>query len=166
MLVDMTLKTRKEFASEGFIIGYRLSPEELEEPGITLRDTSKLIEELSKRKIDYIHLSLSSYKQSSLRDTSSKEPIINFLKKFNINNIPLIGVGGIETKEEVLEALDMGFDLVAIGKAALSDASIVTNILNNKPIKKIIDEDSHLPTNMKKRISEWSYLKDKGYTVK
>jgi len=166
MLVDMTLKTRKEFASEDFIIGYRLSPEELEEPGITLKDTSRLIEELSKRKIDYIHLSLSSYKQGSSRDISNKEPIINYLKKFNINHIPLIGVGGVETKKEALEAIDMGFELVAIGKAALSDASVVTSILNNQPIKKIIDEDSHLPTNMKKRISEWSYLKDKGYIVK
>ena len=166
MLVDMALKTREEYASKDFIIGYRLSPEELEEPGITLEDTTRLIEELSKRKIDYIHLSLSSYKQSSLRNKDDKTPIINILKKHNINNIPLIGVGGIETKREALEALSLGFDMVAIGKAALSDTMVVSNILNDKPIKKVIDEDSCLPTNMKKRISEWSYLKDKGYTVK
>lgn len=166
MLVDMALKVRREYQKEDFIIGYRLSPEELEEPGITLEDTSRLVKELSLKKIDYIHFSLSSYKQSSSRNKENKEPIINILKRYNVNKLPLIGVGGIETKEEALEAISLGFDLLAIGKAALSDKNVVTNILSGKKIKKVIDDDSLLPKNMKKIISEWSYLKDNGYVVK
>ncbi|MFW5795012.1 MAG: NADH-dependent flavin oxidoreductase, partial [Bacillota bacterium] len=66
-LVDMAIETRKRHATSKFIIGYRLSPEELEEPGITLDHTKELFEELSLTDIDYIHLSLGSYKQSSIR---------------------------------------------------------------------------------------------------
>lgn len=165
-LVDMALKVKEEYANDNFIVGYRLSPEELEEPGITLDDTKALIKALSTKEIDYIHLSLGTYNQSSIRDQSNHQPIISILKPYNVGNVPMIGVGGIETKSQAQEALDLGFDLVAIGKAALSDVNVVSHILSDKKIKKVIDEDSILPQAMKERIKSWSYLSTSGYSVK
>lgn len=165
-LVDMALKVKEEFANEKFIVGYRLSPEELEEPGISLDDTKALVKLLSTKGIDYIHFSLGSYNQSSIRDKSNHQPIISILKPYNVGNVPLIGVGGIETKTQAQEALDLGFDLVAIGKAALSDVNVVSHILSDKKIKKVIDEDSILPQAMKERIKSWTYLSTSGYSVK
>jgi len=165
-LVDMAIETRRKYASQSFILGYRLSPEEYETPGITLEDTKKLVENLSHKEIDYIHFSLGSYKQSSIRNKNDSRPVIDILKAYNKNNIPLIGVGGIESKKHVQEALLMGFDLVAIGKAALSDANIVTHIMDDQKIKKVIDANSVIPHAMKERIKKWSYLKKSGYQVK
>lgn len=164
-LVDMAMETRNTYASKAFILGYRLSPEEYEEPGITLDDTKVLVKALSDKHVDYIHLSLGSYKQSSVRDKSQDQPIISVLKPYNINHVPMIGVGGIETLSQAKEALSLGFDLLAIGKAALSDPKVVSHILNDEPIKKVIDESSILPKPMKERIRQWSYLKQGGYKV-
>jgi len=164
-LVEMSVQTRQRYATDDFIIGYRLSPEEYENPGITLDDTKELVSALSKTDIDYIHFSLGSYKQSSIRNESDNEPIISVLKTHNVGLKPLIGVGGIESKADALDALSMGFDMVAIGKAALSDQNVVSHIMEEQPIKKVIDDSSILPKPMKERIKGWSYLQSSGYTV-
>jgi len=98
MLVDEVCKLRAAFGKPEFIIGYRLSPEELEEPGITISDTKVLVHELSKTDIDYIHLSLMSYKQTSIKDKSVRNPLIQVLQDVNIVKKPIIGVSGIDTR--------------------------------------------------------------------
>lgn len=60
MLVDAVSSLRIETNIPDFIIGYRLSPEEYETPGITLEDSTFLIKALTQTDIDYIHLSLGS----------------------------------------------------------------------------------------------------------
>lgn len=164
-LVQMAIETREDYANSDFIIGYRLSPEEIEEPGITLKDTEVLMAELSKQDIDYIDLSLSFYKQTSIRDKANQSLIINTLKQANIGNKPMIGVGGIDDSNKAKEAISLGFDLLAIGTAALADANVVSNILSGRNTKRVIDKDSFLPDLMKDRIKQWSYLLDRGYQV-
>ncbi|MDT8336354.1 MAG: hypothetical protein RQ856_00850 [Candidatus Izemoplasmatales bacterium] len=165
-LVEMAIETKKHYANDDFIIGYRLSPEEYENPGITLDDTKFLFRNLSLQAIDYIHLSLGHFKQSSIRDLNNKEPIITILKKENIGNKKIIGVGGVESLSDVLEALALGFDLVAVGLAALADEKVVTHLLNDESIKKIFDEKSLLPANMMTRIKKWRNLSSRGFEIK
>ena len=52
------LKVRRvvaKYASAPFIVGYRISPEEIENPGIRLDDTMTLIPRLIDTGIDYLH---------------------------------------------------------------------------------------------------------------
>jgi 2,4-dienoyl-CoA reductase-like NADH-dependent reductase (Old Yellow Enzyme family) len=163
LLVNTILDLRKAYEKDDFIIGYRLSPEELETPGITIEDTKVLVRELSKTNIDYIHLSLGSYKQESLRDKQVKTPVIKTLQKENIGKKPMIGVGGIDSIEKAEEALDLGFDLIAIGMAALVDEKIVTHLLNHSSVKKTINISSLLPKQMLKRVIQRSNFADKGF---
>jgi len=58
------LATAKRHASKGFIVGYRLSPEELENPGLTLEDNLALADSLGDLPLDYLHLSLRRYDQA------------------------------------------------------------------------------------------------------
>lgn len=53
----------------------KLSPEELEEPGITLDDTFQLLDRLSDEKLDYIHLSLDTIWRSSIRNKEEITPL-------------------------------------------------------------------------------------------
>lgn len=165
-LVEMAVETKKLYAKEDFIIGYRLSPEEYENPGITIEDTKVLIRNLSMQEIDYIHLSLGHYKQSSIRNIDDKEPIVSILKQENIGKKKLIGVGSIESQTDALEAIELGFDLVAIGLAALADEKVVTHILRNEEIKKIFNDQSLLPTNMLMRVKNWRNLNSRGFEIK
>ena len=107
----------EKYADKPFIFGYRISPEELEEPGITLDDSLALLVKLSDQGLDYIHVSLGQVAQSPIRDKENKTPIINIIKEKIGNNIPIIGVGAITTPDDALQALEqLDIPLVAIGK--------------------------------------------------
>ena len=54
----MKLLKLKAHANDDFIIGYRLSPEEAESPGISMEITEELIHQIANKPLDYIHVSL------------------------------------------------------------------------------------------------------------
>ncbi|MGL4990072.1 MAG: NADH-dependent flavin oxidoreductase [Sarcina sp.] len=150
-LVKVSMKAKKDFANENFIVGYRFSPEELETPGITLEDTLALVDKLSETELDYLHASLGYYKAPSKKN---EEIIIGktLIEKIN-GRKPLIGVGGVATKADAKDALEnMGYDMIAIGHALVTDANWLGKIENDeKPENAIImsEIDSQvIPTKM------------------
>ena len=60
-VIDEVLKAKSEYASDDFIVGYRLSPEEAESPGISMEITEQLINTITEKSIDYVHISLGGY---------------------------------------------------------------------------------------------------------
>ena len=55
--MDACCKVREKFNKPEFIIGYRLSPEEPYEPGITMTETVELVKALVEKPLQYIHVS-------------------------------------------------------------------------------------------------------------
>ncbi|AIO19447.1 NADH oxidase [Candidatus Izimaplasma bacterium HR1] len=165
-LVDRILALKKELNEKEFIVGYRFSPEELETPGITLNHTVLLIDELASKDIDYLHVSLSNYKQTSVRNTYDLEPIVTKLVKVINKRVPLIGAGSIESNEDVDEALSLGYDLVALGMIAIADKDVVQKLMNNEIPSKEISKASLLPPQLYNRIKSWEGIKKRGYTAK
>lgn len=165
LLVKEVTQLRKAAQKADFVIGYRLSPEEYENPGICLSDTKRLVRELSLTDLDYIHLSLASFKQGSIRNKNQTEPVIKVLQAENIGHKPMIGVGGIESKEQVEDALSLGFNMVAVGLAALADEDIVDHLFEGSKVKKVFNSKSLIPKNLMQRIKKWSNLKSRGYKV-
>ena len=55
-LIEEVKKVIQEHANKPFLIGYRFSPEEPETPGITMKETFSLIDELIQADIDYFIL--------------------------------------------------------------------------------------------------------------
>ena len=62
-VIDEVLKAKSEYASDDFIVGYRLSPEEAESPGISMEITEQLINTITEKSIDYVHISLEIFIQ-------------------------------------------------------------------------------------------------------
>jgi 2,4-dienoyl-CoA reductase-like NADH-dependent reductase (Old Yellow Enzyme family) len=132
-------KAKREFGKEDFIVGYRFSPEELEEPGITLEDTLYLVDKLSDQDIDYLHTSLPHYAKTSIRDESSKEVTGKLiLDKIN-GRKPFIGVGSIYNKTDAKEALEVGYDLIALGHAIITEPNWVEKAKGDENIEIAID---------------------------
>jgi len=128
-LVKAANRAKNEFANEEFIIGYRFSPEEMENPGITLEDTLALVDKLSEEDITYLHASLGHYKATSMRDKEDKRLIGKLVSDKIGGRKPFIGVGSIYTKEEAEEAIsEIGYDLIAIGHAIVTDKDWVEKI--------------------------------------
>ncbi|MBI9009091.1 MAG: NADH-dependent flavin oxidoreductase [Tenericutes bacterium] len=164
-LVKRAQKLREELKRSDFIIGYRLSPEELEEPGISLDDTMVLVEELTKQKIDYIHLSLGRYNQSSLKDAENKKTVISYINDVVQNRVPIIGVGQIEDMDSINDAFESGFSLLSMGMIALSDPFVVIHLKDGlKPIKHF-SEKSLIPTNIYQRMLKGVPGNKRGFTI-
>ena len=144
------------FGKEEFIIGYRFSPEEIEEPGITIEDTLALVDTLSGQDIDYLHISLKDYNATSSRDENDKRIIGKLISEKINGRKPLIGVGSITTKEKAEDAINLCYDLVALGRILLTEPKWVHKIKNNEEIIDYIDlknpKEQYLPEKMVKKI--------------
>jgi len=159
-----SIKLKKKYAKKEFIIGYRFSPEEIENPGITLSDTLHFVNELASKDIDYLHVSLGNYKATSVRDETDKELIVRKLQGVINNRVPLIGVGHLESISDLKEAIDLGYDMLALGLIALSDTNIVENLKNKLEPNKIFRRKDLLPTKMYNRMENWgTELEERGY---
>lgn len=148
-----------------FIVGYRFSPEEVEEPGITIQDTLFLVDELSYKDIDYLHISVGHFAQSSMRDKDNLVPIISRIKEIIKNRIPVIGVGKIETVKDMEDASTLGYEMLAIGLAALADPLFVDHVREGVPINKEFSKECLLPTPLYERLHSWIRNSERGYTV-
>ena len=165
ILIKRMLELKKKYAKKEFIIGYRFSPEEIENPGITLDDTLKFVDELASKDIDYLHISLGNFKATSIRDKTDKQLIVEKLHNVINNRVPLIGVGHLESLSDLEEAMALGYDMLALGLIALSDKNVIENLMNNKEPNKTFRREDLLPTQMYNRLENWgSGLKDRGYT--
>jgi 2,4-dienoyl-CoA reductase-like NADH-dependent reductase (Old Yellow Enzyme family) len=166
-LVDKVLSVKEKYAKPDFIIGYRFSPEELEEPGISLDDTLYLVDHLASKNLDYLHVSLGNYRSTSLRNKEDNQFIVEKLVEVINNRVPLIGAGSIDNIEHAKDALQLGYDLLGLGMACLADKDMVKKMQDNKTPSKIIDSNSLLPSKLMKRLENWGKgLEGKGYTLK
>lgn len=130
LLTDEVLSVKKDF-ERPFIVGYRFSPEEYEEPGISLKDTLYLVDELANKDLDYLHISLRDYKQKSISKNYQDHTILEYVYKTINKRVPLIGVGNVNTKSD-LEDILQSSDLVAVGKALIIDPNWASKIFSDR----------------------------------
>jgi 2,4-dienoyl-CoA reductase-like NADH-dependent reductase (Old Yellow Enzyme family) len=153
-----------QLANRPFILGYRISPEEIETPGIRLADSLDFVDAI-KHHVDYIHLSMGSYKRTSLNDKTDTTPILAKFSQIIANDIPLIGIGSVEKPAEADNVLENGADLVAIGRELLREPQWVQKIMSGDEasIRKTISpsdlDELVIPPVMQ------TYLKESFYNV-
>ena len=119
-----------KYATKPFILGYRLSPEEIEKPGIRLEDSLYFVEKI-KHDVDYIHLSMGSYLRTSLNNPEDKKPILNYFIETIGPEVPLIGLGSVETPKDAQEVINKGASLVAMGRELLREPNWVEKVQRN-----------------------------------
>lgn len=117
----------EKYATRPFLVGYRISPEEIETPGIRLDDSLYFADQIQSE-VDYIHLSMGSYKRTSLNDKEDKTPILHKFAEVVNTDTPLIGIGSVTTADDINAVLDGGADLVAIGREFIREPKLVQKI--------------------------------------
>lgn len=115
------VKQAASLAGHPFLVGYRISPEELETPGITMDDTLQFVEVLSTKKLDYLHVSVQDFWAGSIRDKEDLTIRAQMIASKVGHIVPIIGVGGIHTPEDAEKALVTGVELVAMGRELLME---------------------------------------------
>ncbi|AXI09233.1 NADH-dependent flavin oxidoreductase [Oceanobacillus zhaokaii] len=121
-------RVKQQYADDSFIVGYRFSPEEPEEEGITLDDTVQLVDRLANERLDYLHISLGDFRSLARRYKGEKENRIRILRRVIDGRVPLIGVGSIYSKQDALEAMETGAELLALGRELLIEPQWVEKI--------------------------------------
>ncbi len=117
------------------VVGYRFSPEEVEEPGITTAETLSLVDSLCELDLDYLHLSLRDFRMGSMRDESDTRSRLKLVAERIDGRVPLMGVGSVWTGGDAEEALSLGASLVAVGRAALTEPEWPSRVREGKPIR-------------------------------
>ncbi len=119
------MRVVKEYAPKDFIVGYRISPEEVhgENIGYTWHESQQLVEKLTSMfDFDYIHFSLLEY-NSKPELGDSEEPVLKLMTDMVRNDTKTIVAGGIHTVEKMKDALNYT-DLVGLGRPTLIDPEI------------------------------------------
>lgn len=106
-------------ADRPFVVGYRISPEEREEPGITMEDTLQFLIAIADQGIDYIHASVGRFFGGSIREEDNRSRV-QLIQEHIGSRVPVIGVGGLQTLQQVKEALEVT-PLVSLGHALIMD---------------------------------------------
>ena len=121
-------------------VGYRFSPEELETPGVRIGDTFALLDRLMGYQLAWLHVSISDFKGSSINGDYD-EPTLSLLHRYIAGRIPLIGVGGVQTMQDIEDCLKMGCEFVAVAKAAITDPDWLRVVLNSGTPKLVFPKD-------------------------
>ncbi|SFF44632.1 2,4-dienoyl-CoA reductase [Paenibacillus algorifonticola] len=121
LYVVEAVKKAAAMAPQPFLVGYRFSPEEPEEEGLTMEHSYHLVNALIEMKLDYLHVSLNDFWSKPRRgEQDSQSRMAWFVEKYS-EHIPFIGVGGLTTAEEALEAKNSGVPFIALGRELIMD---------------------------------------------
>ncbi|PPA70786.1 NADH-dependent flavin oxidoreductase [Jeotgalibacillus proteolyticus] len=131
-VVDEVRKTAKDKGDSSFIVGYRISPEEMENPGITMEDTLAFVDRLVKEEIDYLHVSVQDFYAGSMRNKEDKASRVQLIQDRVGEQIPVIGVGSLHTPEDVEKAMSGGVPLVSLGRELIMEPKWVEKAANGK----------------------------------
>lgn len=117
-----------------FPVGYRFSPEEPYVPGIRWPDTAWLLEDLMKYPLAFLHVSLWERNQGSLHNHFPERTLEKIAYMVD-GRVPVIGVGGVQTKAHAEEILATGADLLALGRSALLNYDWPNRVRDGQPLR-------------------------------
>ncbi|MFC4427240.1 NADH-dependent flavin oxidoreductase [Deinococcus navajonensis] len=127
-VIDEVKRVVAAHAAHPFLVGYRFSPEEPHEQGLTMHDTFVLLDALKTKNLDYVHVSLQEYAGGPRRGGNAARSRLEQIAEHLGAGTPLIGVGNVWTPEDALNALDLGASFVALGRALLLDPEWVQKV--------------------------------------
>lgn len=112
-----------------FIIGYRFSPEEPGDDGLTMTETGALIDALVQKPLQYLHVSLWEFDKKIRRGGDTAQTRMQFIHERINGKLPLIGVCNLFTADQILAAYETGWaEFIALGKTVMINPHIATQI--------------------------------------
>ena len=128
-VVDAVVAVREKHQRDDFIIGYRFSPEEPGDDGLTMTETGALIDALVQKPLQYLHVSLWEFDKKIRRGGDTAQTRMQFIHERINGKLPLIGVGNLFTADQILAAYETGWaEFIALGKTVMINPHIATQI--------------------------------------
>ena len=128
-VIDAVVAVREKHRRNDFIIGYRFSPEEPGDNGLTMTETGALIDALVQKPLQYLHVSLWEFDKKIRRGGDTAQTRMQFIHERINGKLPLIGVGNLFTADQILAAYETGWaEFIALGKTVMINPHIATQI--------------------------------------
>ena len=128
-VIDAVVAVREKHQRNDFIIGYRFSPEEPGDNGLTMTETGALIDALVQKPLQYLHVSLWEFDKKIRRGGDTAQTRMQFIHERINGKLPLIGVGNLFTADQILAAYETGWaEFIALGKTVMINPHIATQI--------------------------------------
>lgn len=129
--VDAVIQTVNEVRAKhdkpDFIVGYRFSPEEAGEQGLTMADCFDLIDYLVQQPLQYLHVSLWDFYKKARRGADTNLTRMSLIHERIAGCLPLIGVGCLLSADDVNRAYATGWaEFIAVGKAVMINPNFAT----------------------------------------
>lgn len=131
-VVDEVKTVVAEHAKQPFLVGYRFSPEEEFEEGITMDDTLKLVDALADKELDYLHVSLMDFWSAPRRGADESKTRLQWIQEAALDRVPVMGVGSIRTADDALKAVQSGVPLIALGKELIIEPDWVQKVAEGR----------------------------------
>lgn len=141
-VVDAVVGVRTKYQRPDFIIGYRFSPEEPGDNGLTMSETFVLIDALVEKPLQYLHISLWDFYKQARRGADTSLTRMQLVHDRIGGKLPLIGVGNLFTAEQILKAYQTGWaEFIALGKTVMINPTIATLIATGKESEIVAELD-------------------------
>ena len=141
-VIDAIDAVRREQRRPDFIVGYRFSPEEAGENGMTMVDAFALIDALVQKPLQYLHVSLWDFYRKARRGADTDCSRIQLLHERIAGRLPLIGVGNLFTADQILAAYQTGWaEFIALGKTVMINPALVALIRSGREAEIVTELD-------------------------
>ncbi|MBE3606692.1 NADH-dependent flavin oxidoreductase [Campylobacter sp. RM13119] len=143
-VTDAVIEAKKSLNKPEFIIGYRFSPEEPGDNGITMSETFALVDELCKKELQYLHISLHDFFVHARRGANTNRTRIEQIHERIGGKLPLIGVGNLLSSEDIQKAVSLkSTEFIALGKSVMINPNMATLLKNDEfdKIETTLDAD-------------------------
>ncbi|WP_440210330.1 oxidoreductase, partial [Actinobacillus pleuropneumoniae] len=125
-IVDKINEMRKKYSRPDFIIGYRFSPEEPGEDGITMKETLALVDALLEKPLQYLHISLWDFYKKVRRGADTNLTRVQVVHGRINGRMPFFASGNLYTADDMLNAYQTGWvESVSIGKSIMLNPNLV-----------------------------------------
>lgn len=143
-IIDAVVAVKQKYASDQFILGYRFSPEEPGEHGLTMQDTFTLIDALVEKPLQYLHVSLWDFFKKARRGADTSVARMQLMHERINGKLPLIGVGNLFTADQILDAYQTGWaEFIATGKTVMMNPDLIRLIASGEEDKIVTAVDPH-----------------------
>ena len=132
-VVAAVRKAIADHATRPFVLGYRITLDELHEDGLRIADSLTLVNRLIDAGIDYLHVSLADALEARPVDAPDGSTIIEIVRNHLDGRIPLIAAGRIRTPEQAGQAIAAGLSLVAVGQGLVMNPDWVRHARGDAP---------------------------------
>ena len=115
-----------------FILGFRLTFEGAFDTGLDIDENIQVLNWLAEDGIDYGHVSHLALAAPSLKYPDRVG--LAHIRQGVSQHLPLMAAGSVTTREDAMRALELGADLVAVGRAAIGNADVPARFARNEPL--------------------------------